>query len=146
MVNYLSLLFVTLLHMGTSTTYCVIPDHYPLHNYTNSNTFTLQHYLNNTNEYFVSHNRLHFLPGQYYINRDLVFKYIHNFTLIGHRISRSIIICSSPASILVTNVDSFTVQNIVLIDYKSLIKGLAGEYYASVLFAYCSSITMQNVC
>ena len=146
MVNYLSLLFASsLLHMATSTTYYVIPDHYPLHNYTNSNTFTLQHYLNNTSKYFVSHNQLHFLPGQYYINRDLVFKNIYNFTLTSDGINHSVIICSSPASILVINVDSFTMQNITLIDCKRLLKGSPNDFYVSVMFYYCNSVTMENV-
>ena len=123
MINCLTLLFLTSwLHMATSTTYYVIPDHYPLHNYTNSNTFTLQYYLNNTSEYFVSHNQLHFLPGQYYINSDLVFKEINNFTLTGHGINQSVIICSSPASIVVTFVTSFTIQSIALIDCLSMSK------------------------
>ena len=146
MIDHLSLLFLTsLLHMASSTTYYVIPDHYPLHNYTNSNTFPLQHYLNNTSKYFVSYNQLHFLPGQYYINSDLFFKDIYNFTLTGHRINHSIIICSSPASILVINVDSFTMQNIVLIDCKRLLKGLPNDFYVSVMFYCCNLVTMQNV-
>ena len=144
MVNCLSLL--SLLHTATSTTYYVIPDNYPLHNYTNSNTFPLQHYLNNTSEYFVSHNQLHFLPGQYYINSDLVFKHIYNFTLIGNGINQSAIICSSPASILVINADRFTIKNVIWIDYKSLSKSsITHAFNMSVLFADCSSVTMQNV-
>ena len=143
MVNYLSLLFLTsLVYMAVSTTYYVIPDHYSVHNYTNSNTFTLQHYLNNTSRYFVSHNRLHFLAGQYYMNSDLVFKEIYNFTLTGHPINQSVIICSSPASILVINADSFVVQNIFLINCISL---LNNEFYVSVHFSYCSFVIMQNV-
>ena len=146
MVNYLSLLFASsLLHMATSTTYYVIPDHYPLHDFTNSNTFTLQHYLNNTSKYFVSYNQLYFLPGEYYINRDLVFKNIYNFTLTSDGINHSVIICSSPASILVINVDSFTMQNITLIDCKRLIKGSPNDFYVSLIFYYCNSVTMQDV-
>ena len=122
MVNHLSILFVTLLHMATSTTYYVIPDHYPLHNFTNSNTFALQHYLNNTctSEYFISHNRLHFLPGQYYSSSNLVFKDIHSFAITGDGINQSVIICSSPASIIVRNSGIFTIQNITLIDCTNL--------------------------
>ena len=122
--------------MATSTTYYVIPDHYPLHNYTNSNTFTLQHYLNNTSEYFVSHNQLHFLPGRYYIKTDLVFRNIYNFTLTSDGINHSVITCSSPASILLINVDSFTMQNVTLIDCKRLLKGSPNDFYASVMFYY----------
>ena len=144
MVSCLSLL--SLLHMATSTTYYVIPDNYPLHNYTNSNTFPLQHYLNNTREYFVSHNQLHFLPGQYYIKRDLVFEHIYNFTLIGNGINQSVIICSSSASIIVINAEKFTIKNIVWIDNKSLSKSSnTHAFNMSVLFVNCSSVTVQNV-
>ena len=129
--------------MAVSTTYYVIPDnYYSVNNYTRSNTFTLQHYLNNTSKYFVSHNQLHFLPGQYYANSDLIFKEIYNFTLTGHAINQSVIMCSSPASILVINSDSFTIQNILLIDCISLSNN---EFYVSVLFSYCSLVIMQNV-
>ena len=144
-VNCLSLLFLTsLVYMAVSTTYYVIPDHYSLNNYTNSNTFTLQHYLNNTSKYFVSHNKLHFLPGQYYINSDLVFEKIYTFTLTGHGINESIITCSSPASIRVRKIESFILQNIALIDCQKLLKSFAKEFYVSVLFYYCSSVTMKN--
>ena len=143
MINYLSLLFLTLLvYTATSETYYVIPDNYSVNSYTRSNTFTLQHYLNNTNKYFVSHNQLHFKPGHYYISSDLVFKRIYNFTLTGNG---SIIICSSPAGIIVTNAANFTLQNIILIDCSSLLETSTNQFYASVLFAYCSSVTMQNV-
>ena len=74
--------------MATSTTYYVIPDHYPLHNFTNSNTINPQQDLNNTSEYFISHNRLYFLPGQYYISSNLVFKDI--FTVLHLLVMESI--------------------------------------------------------
>ena len=79
MVNYLSLLlFITsLVYTATSETYYVIPDNYSVNNYTRSNTLILQHYLNNTSEYLVSHNQLHFLPGQYCINSDKIFTILH---------------------------------------------------------------------
>ena len=106
----------------------------------------MQHYLNNTSEYFVSHNQLHFLSGQYYINSDLVFKHIYNFTLIGNGINQSVIICSSPASVIVINADRFIIKNIVWIDNKSLSKSSnTYAFNASVLFASCSSVTVQNV-
>ena len=128
--------------MTTSVTYYVIPDHYSVHNYTNSNSFTLQHYLNNTSRYLVSHNQLHFLAGQYYINSDLVFKDVYNFTLTGNAINQSIIICTSSAGILVINANSFTMQNIGLIDCTSL---LSNKFYVSVLFSYCNLVIMQNL-
>ena len=143
MVNYLSLLFLTsLVYTATSKTYYVIPADYSINNYTRSNTFTLQHYLHNTSEYFASHNQLHFIQGQYCISSDLVFKNIYNFTLNGHG---SIIICSSSASIIVTNAANFTLKNIILIDRNSILKSSTYQFYAPVLFSYCSSVTIQNV-
>ena len=148
MANFLSLilLFVTLLvEMAKSTTYFVIPDRYPLYHYHNKSTFTLQHYLNNTSKYFVSHNQLHFLPGQYYINSDLAFSEISNFTLTGYGINQSYITCSSPASIVVAYVEHFTLQNISLFNCMTLTKVKGNSYYISVYFYLCGSIFIHNL-
>ena len=98
----LLLLVASLLHTTTSTIYYVIPDdHYhPI----NDNTYTLQHYLNNTNKYFTSNTQLHFLPGQYYLNNDLIIQGVSNFSLIGNRtneVINTVINCTSPAGIAV---------------------------------------------
>ena len=98
--NLLLLLLTIFLHKATSTTYYVIPDDddYSSHHYdSGANSFSLQHYLNNTSKYFVSHNHFHFVQGQYYISNNLIFKDISNFSVIG--IDRCVIICTSPASI-----------------------------------------------
>ena len=131
--------------MTTSTTYYVIPDQYSSLHYASENTFTLQHYLNNTSEYFVSHNQLHFLPGQYFINSDLVFRDIDTFTLTGHGINQSIIICSSPASIVVTFVGSFTLQNIALTDCISNSHKPPSGTHISVHFSYCAQIAIHQL-
>ena len=111
------LLFVALLvaHKVNSATYFVIPDDYSSH-YTKSNIFSLQHYLNNTSKYFVSDNQLHFMQGQYYINNDLIIKDVDNFTITGPTIGQCNIICTSPASIVVMNVNNSKFQNINLIN------------------------------
>ena len=127
------------------TTYFVIPDHYSLHNDRDKNTFTLQHYLNNTDKYFVSHNQLHFLPGQYYINSDLTFSEINDFTLTGHAVNQSYITCSSPASIVVAYVEHFTLQNISLFNCMTLTEVKANSYYISIYFYLCGSIFMHNL-
>ena len=117
MINYLSLLLVALMmHLATSTTYYVVSDYYSSQHYDNNNTFTLQHYLNNTSEYFASHNQLHFLPGQHYMNTDLVLELIYNFTLSGYGTSQSVIVCSSPVKIILQCIDNFTIQDITLIN------------------------------
>ena len=150
MFNLLSLLSVmtSLMHLGMSTTYFVIPDHYSLHHYSSNNTFTLRHYLNNTNEYFASHNQLHFFPGHYYIHSDLVFKDIVDFTLTGHGINQSFIVCPSPARLVVTNVDDFIFQNISLIGCMTLSEtdpSSKSYYYVSVFLYHCGSVVLRNL-
>ena len=115
MKHYLLLLLVTsLLHTTTSTVYYVMPDdHYhPI----NDNTYTLQHYLNNTNKYFTSNTQLHFLPGQYYLNNDLIIQGISNFSLIGNRtneVINTVINCTSSAGIAVVDSSNIVITNIV---------------------------------
>ena len=101
--------------MTLSTTYYVLPNHYSSHRYTNNNNFTLQHYLNNANKYFASHNQLHLLPGQHYICSDLVLELIYNFTLSGEGTNQSVIACSLPVKITLKYIDNFTIKNIALI-------------------------------
>ena len=76
------MLVASLLHT-TSTVYYVMPDnHYhPIND-------NLQHYLNNTNKYFTSNTQLHFLPGQYYLNNDLIIQGVSNFSLTGNRTNK----------------------------------------------------------
>ena len=111
----LLLLMAALLHTTTSTVYYVMPDnHYhPI----NDNTYTLQHYLNNTNKYFTSNTQLYFLPGQYYLNNDLMIQGVSNFTLVGNRINEvinTVINCTSPAGIVVVGSSNTVIANIVM--------------------------------
>ena len=114
--SYLSLLLLSasLLHTTSSSVYYVIPDE---HYTTNNNTYTLQHYLNNTNKYFTSHTQLHFLPGQYYLNTDLIIQHVNNLSLIGNRtneVINSVIKCTSPAGIVVVGSSNIVIANIVM--------------------------------
>ena len=106
-----------LVHKVTSATYFVIPDDYSSH-HTNANTFTLQHYLNNTSKYFVSHNQFRFIYGdQYHINSVLIIKNINDFTITGPRISKcAAIFCTSPANIVVINATNIKFINIAVIN------------------------------
>ena len=103
-----------LLITAFSSVYHVIPDdHYT----TNNNTYTLQHYLNNVNKYFTSHTQLHFLPGQYYLNTDLIIQHVSNLSLIGNRtneVINSVIKCTSPAGIVVVGSSNIAIANIVM--------------------------------
>ena len=150
MIGYLLSLAVTslLLHVSISTTYFVIPDHYYSMHYYNisNNTFTLRHYLNNTSKYFLTKNQLHFLPGWYYLDSDLVFNGLSDFVLSGHGINQSFITCSSPAGIMVTNADIFTLQNITLIDCITPSKvDLTATYLISVFLYHCGTIKLYNI-
>ena len=83
----------------------------------NDNTYTLQHYLNNTNKYFTSNTQLHFLPGQYCLNNDLIIQGVSNFSLIGNRtneVINTVINCTSPAGIVVVNSSNIVITNIVM--------------------------------
>ena len=158
------LLFALNLHIVTSTIYYVIPDD---HNYSYNkdvNYFTLQHYLNNTSKYFASNNQFHFMPGQYYISNDVIFKNINNFLFVG--IDQCVITCTSPASVLIINVTSFIFQNIKLMSciksHKEYFKAnithfdrmyarntvpfsKVTEYHASLFLYNSSSVTISNI-
>ena len=123
-VQLLNVLITSLLHIATSTVYHVMPDnHYhPI----NDNTYILQHYLNNTNKYFMSNTQLYFLPGQYYLNNDLIIQGVSHFSLIGNRtneVINTVINCTSPAGIAVVGSSNIVIANIVMNecgnDYKS---------------------------
>ena len=132
--KYATLNFLLLLvHKVISTTYFVIPDDYSSH-HTDANTFSLQHYLNNTSKYFVSQNQFHFMESQYYLNSDLIIKDIDNFTITGPTIGQGNIICTSPASIVVMNVNNIKFQNINLIN---CIKDHKDYFNTSNLDTYC---------
>jgi len=94
----------------------VIPDNgYP----TNNNTFTLQHCLNFTKEYFASNVQLHFLPGQYFLDTDLRISGIKNFALVGNISDEevhTVINCTSPASVVVERSENILISNIILWD------------------------------
>jgi len=115
MLLYFSLFITTsLLHTTSSTVYYVIPDgHYTI----NNDTYTLQHYLNNIKKYFTSHTQLHFPPGQYYLNADLIMQHVSNLSLIGNRtneVINSVIKCTSPAGIVAVGSSNIVIANIVM--------------------------------
>ena len=134
------LLVALLVHKVTSATYFVIPDDYSSH-HTDANTFSLQHYFNNTSKYFVSHNQFHFMQGQYYINNDLIIKDINSFTITDPRIGQCNIICTSLASIVVMNVNNSKFQNINLINYINSHK----DYFHTLATYFNKSYTSDSI-
>ena len=164
--NFLLFFAVISVQTATSTIYYVIPDDdYSSHHYDRgANSFSLQHYLNNTSKYFVSHNQFHFMPGQYHITSDLIFKDINNFSVIG--IDQCVITCTSPASIVIVNVSNIILHNIKLIncikhhkDYFNMTYLLNSlyetffspsfskitDYHTSVFLYNSSSVTICNM-
>ena len=104
-----------LVQSTSAKVYQVIPDdhYYP----TSDKTYTLQHYLNNTSKYFTSNVQLHFLPGQYFLNTDLIISNISNFSLVGNISDgevHTVINCTSPAGVLVIDSDNIFFGNIVM--------------------------------
>ena len=73
-------------------------------------TETLEYYLNNTREYFVSDTKLQFKSGNYELNDDLVVQNVINFSMVGEYSCK--IICFSPVNIKIFRVKNFTLENI----------------------------------
>ena len=151
----LLLILALLFHTTSSTVYYVIPDdHYT----TNNNTYTLQHYLNNINKYFTSHTQLHFLPGQYYLNTDLIIQHVSNLSLIGKRtdeIINSVIKCTSPAGIIVVGSSNLVIANFVMKECGNH-KNFPPDFYyykmygnenrfTSLLVLHCKYITITHL-
>ena len=128
-----------LLHTTTSTVYYVMSDDHchPI----NDNTYTLQHFLNNANKYFTSNTQLHFLPGQYYLNNDLIIQGISNFSLIGNRtneVINTVINCTSPAGIAVVGS-----SNIIIV-IANIVMNECGNDYDS--FTVSTKVRISNPC
>ena len=120
----------------------------------------MKHYLDNPTKYFTSYSQLIFFPGEYRLDKDLVFKDIINFTMIA--INSCKIFCSSNASIIVLNVTEFELLNIGLVncgkDHTAFFKKLKAnstkkakhvqyDYLlkSSILLYKCRSVRIINV-
>ena len=99
----------SLLTVTTATVYNVLPNDNDSFNKSDTRSEeSLEHYCN-ISEYFTSHYQLKFMPGQHFLNDDLVIQNLTNFSLIGENCN---IRCTSHASIIIFNVTSFTLENI----------------------------------
>ena len=103
---------LSLLCITTATVHHVIPDDYdPIE----SGGFTLQHYLNNTNKYFISHNDLQFLPGKYNLTDNIFIKNIKNFSIGGNRtngVISTVITCTAPYGVIVMNSSNIIIKSL----------------------------------
>ena len=136
---YRSCIILSLLCVTTATLYHVIPDddYYSISN----NSFTLHHYLNNANKYFISDNQLQFLPGHYNLTGNILIEDVKNFLLTGSRangVINTVITCTGPYGVVVINSDDIIIANIVieecnLLDHYNASLLLLNSWYISVL-------------
>ena len=107
-------IILLLLNVATASVFHVIPDGYYS---TNDNSFTLQHYLSNAKEYFISHNKLQFLPGEYNLTDNILIENINNFSITGNRtkgVINTIITCTAPYGVVVVNSSDIIIADIVI--------------------------------
>ena len=145
----------SLLTITTATVYNVLSNDNDSFNKSDTRSGeSLEHYCN-ISEYFTSHSQLKFMPGQYFLNDDLIIQNLTNFSLIGEN---SNIRCTSHASIIIFNVTSFKLENI---NFENCNKNHSDElhttfeyHHVSILkpsrntsiFLYnCTSVVINNI-
>ena len=88
----------SLLPITTATIYNVLPNDNDSFNKSDIRSGeSLEHYCI-ISKYFTSHSQLKFMPGQYFLNDDLVIQNLTNFSLIGENCN---IRCTSHVSIII---------------------------------------------
>ena len=142
------LVVASLLRIASTVTYYVIPDN---SSQTANNVFTLQHYINNANEYFKSHTQLHFLSGQHHLQNDLILQNVFNFTINGNR---STLICDSTSQgIIISNVELLVIINIEVkncskaynVKVKYRVNNMSLNWRGALYINYSSDIVVHNV-
>ena len=119
-------------------------------------TETLEYYLNNTREYFVSDTKLQFKSGNYELNVDLVVQNVINFSMVGEYSCE--ITCFSLVNIKIFHVKNFTLENI---DFSNCNKNYSDDLQttfdydyisiskpsrnASILLYNCTSVVINNI-
>ena len=129
-------IILSLLYITTATVYRVVPDDA---NPTDSDSFTLQYYLNNTNNYCISHNELKFLPGVYYLTDNILIENIKNFSLTGNRTNgmiSTVITCTASCGVVVINSSDIILKNIIISECNLL------DHYGELLEN--ASLLLQN--
>ena len=104
------LIVLLLFHATHSIVYHVVPDDDYNPNSSTIKAFTLQHYLNNTSEYFKSKTELLFKQGHYSLYEGLVLQNVSNFIINGNDSTLS---CSKfSLGIAVVNVTNITIKGL----------------------------------
>ena len=147
----------SLLPITTTTVYNVLPNDNDSNSFNKSDIRSgesLEHYCN-ISKYFTSHSQLKFMPGQYFLNDDLVIQNLTNFSFIGENCN---IRCTSHASIIIFNVTTFTLKNIY---FENCIKNHSDDLHttfeydhvsiskpsrnASIFLYNCTSLVINNI-
>ena len=146
-----------MLSITTTTVYNVLPNDNDSNSFNKSDIRSgesLEHYCN-ISKYFTSHSQLKFMPGQYFLNDDLVIQNLTNFSFIGENCN---IRCTSHASIIIFNVTTFTLKNIY---FENCIKNHSDDLHttfeydhvsiskpsqnASIFLYNCTSVVINNI-
>ena len=146
----LTSMLISLLLKTNATVYYVTTDD---HHRSDGNTHSLQHYLMNNTKYFSSHNQLHFLPGEHFLQSDFTLQNVKNFTISGNN---SIITCKNLSTgIVFTNVTNITLKDIKIVqcgkDHKVILNVNEDEYkdihpmWSSTIYINHCSIVISNI-
>ena len=148
----LLLLVTSSLHIATTIDYYVVPNGTHCDN---NNTHELNYYLN---KHFTPSSRLHFNPGEYYLENDFIVSNVHDISIIGHD---AIIICCPYVGLTFINVTDVTLEYMSFrncaqyrLDYFALnhshfikdkvFTNKVNSREASIVF-YNSSLVVRNV-
>ena len=99
-----------LFHVSQSIVYYVVPDDKYNSNYSTTRTFTLQHYLNNTDQYFKSQTELRFKQGHHSLLEEWILQDVSNFIINGNNSTLSCL--KSSIGIAVINATNITVKGL----------------------------------
>jgi len=118
----------------------VVPDDHNL----DSNNYTLQHYLYNSEKYFTSDTELVFIPGKHHLLTDLVIQNVSNLTLRGtdpNGMNSTIIYCTRPAHVFIRSSDNIIIEYIRINEC-----GVSQEKapLANLVIYNCSNIVLMN--
>lgn len=143
-------MLMLMLFKTKATVYYVTPDN---HHSVDRNIQSLQYYLMNSTNYFISHNQLNFLSGEHFLQSDFTLQNVKNFTITGNN---SIITCKNiPVGMTFINVNNITLKDIKIIQcgkhHKVLFNASSDEYedirpiWNSTIYINNCSVTINNL-
>ena len=133
-----------LLHVSTCTVYIVTPDDYYYPNTTCHHCHNLQYYLLNVTKYFTSNTQLLFLPGEHYLQTNLIIQNVHNITLIGSMVNDT-----TPVSVIYYHssiINGIAIINSTIVTVKNFVVTNKGWYHgANFKIFNCYYIHFHNM-